>query len=401
MIHLSYSDLSASIGDTPILDKVNFDLKGPGIAAVLGPSGVGKTTLLKLSQRLIEPGRDNWRCQGTIQLNEMDLFAIPRREVTRRVGYISQRPTMLNGSVRANVEFGLRYGANHSKKACRQIATDCLDEVGLASELKNFSQPATSLSGGQAQRLAIARAIALNPQVILMDEPTSALDSVNAKRIEAIIERLGKDKLVILVTHQLELAERLADFTTALERGNAGAKVVTTEHSGQIQPSDEVSPSLLGRAFLFVCGRNTSRSPIAEAVCKAEVCRLSGDQPPPGFQSTSAGLSSRPGESLVAEAGIALEQLGFANPQHRSQQLSEKVIEGSDTIYCMTDKQFQHLAQQFPQASGRLERLDPMNDIEDPSDSAQPTFSRVAKRIFDVVRWRFESQTTFPSLQQS
>lgn len=433
MTILTFQDLSLQVGNTPILDRIDLEIEGPGVFALLGPSGVGKSSLLRLTQRLVEHGRDGWQRQGDVRLNGESIFARRQRKqhLARRIGFIQQKPRMLGGSVRANVEFALRHTTRLPRQEIRRQAEAAIERVGLIPELENLDMAAWRLSGGQAQRLAIARAIALDPEVMLMDEPIAALDPLMAERVEEIIRAVARDRLVVLVTHKVGLAVRVADRAGFLLRGVKGAQLVDVGTAPEVfeRPRDPIArefmrmgyghiestadeqaepapqvlkaakkkarPRLAQRVYLFVCSGNTIRSPIAQAICSAEVARLLGLAPSNGtggYRMVSAGLSPHLGRGLAAAAQQALIALGFVPHAHSAQEVSAELVAEADTIYCMTAEQCQLLTSRFPGAAGKVERLDPISDLEDNSAAGAAVFLETAKRIRDAVRWRLDNE---------
>jgi phosphate transport system ATP-binding protein len=440
VITLSYRNLRLSVGKTQILDDIDLDLVGPGVSALLGPSGVGKSSLLRATQRLIEHGRDGWNRSGDVLFNGKTVFgsAFSKQELARRIGFIHQKPRMLAGSVLANVEFALKHTTTLKRTEIRRVAEEALEQVGLTWELASLELAAWKLSGGQAQRLAIARAIALQPDVLLMDEPTSALDPLKRQQVEEIIRAQARTRLIVLVTHEVHLAERLADFAAFMFRRNGRARIfeagpaakllrdpaeiavrefVRTGRAGHerlaatdptftapdnLESTDARSPfglRLLQRVYLFVCGENTSRSPVAQAICVSEVARLL-KLPPGGGQSKfgalSAGLSVSASRPMSPKAMSALTELGCPLQPHASRQITQALVDRADAIYCMTDEQCRYVALRFPAATWKLQRLDPLGNVEDSPSSEPADFLRVATRIRDLVRWRLESQFRFP-----
>lgn len=440
MITLSYRNFRLSVGKTQILDGIDLDLVGPGVIALLGPSGVGKSSLLRATQRLIEHGRDGWNRSGDVLFNGETVFgsAFSKQQLARRIGFIHQKPRMLAGSVLANVEFALKHTTTLKRSAIRRVAEEALEQVGLTWELASLDLAAWKLSGGQAQRLAIARAIALQPDVLLMDEPTSALDPLKRQQVEEIIRAQARTRLIVLVTHEVHLAERLADFAAFMFRQRDGARIfeagpaakvlrdpaevavqqfVRTGRAGREAvpatvaaraeldaleappPASAFGVRLLQRVYLFVCGENTSRSPVAQAICNNEVARLlklSPREGKPKFEALSAGLSVSASRPMSAKAVNALRELGCEPHLHTSRQITRDFVERADAIYCMTDQQCRDLALSFPDATWKLQRLDPVSNVEDPSGAEPADFLRVATRIRDLVRWRLESQFRFP-----
>ncbi|MEM7349967.1 MAG: ATP-binding cassette domain-containing protein [Acidobacteriota bacterium] len=439
MTTLRYESLSLRVGETPILDSIDFEIEGPGVFSLLGPSGVGKSSLLRATQMLIDDGRDGWRRHGDIRLDGESIFArrLRQQELARRIGFVQQRPRMLAGSVRNNVEFALRHTTRLERSEIRRRAEAAIERVGLAQELDSLEVAAWNLSGGQAQRLAIARAIALDPEVLLMDEPISALDPLSAERVEAVIRAIARERLVVLVTHKVGLAVRLARNAAFLLRGKRGARLVESGPAPEIfehpadpvayefvrmgygkleepqseltQPDGDGTPAVrpksaeskanpwrgglqpaLGRIFLFVCGRNTSRSPVAQAICNAEITRRLGFELPPGSRAVSAGLESPPGEPMSRGAQSALGELGFTPHQHATRRVTAELIERAAAIFCMTEKQCRALTERFPQARAKIERLDPISDLANPAGQGPEVHLQIAQRIRDAVRWRLD-----------
>jgi phosphate transport system ATP-binding protein len=440
VITLSYRNLCLSVGKTQILDDIDLDLAGPGVSALLGPSGVGKSSLLRATQRLIEHGRDGWNRSGDVLFNGKTVFgsAFSKQELARRIGFINQKPRMLAGSVLANVEFALKHTTTLKRTKIRRVAEEALEQVGLTWELASLELAAWKLSGGQAQRLAIARAIALQPDVLLMDEPTSALDPLKRQQVEEIIRAQARTRLIVLVTHEVHLAERLADFAAFMFRRHGGACIVEAGPAAKLlrdpaeisvrefvrtgragyermpasdptlaAPHDLESTGagspfglrLLQRVYLFVCGENTSRSPVAQAICNSEVARLLKLPPGEGkakFEALSAGLSVSATRPMSPKAIRALTELGCAPQPHASRQITQALVDRADAIYCMTDEQCRDLALRFPGATWKLQRLDPIGNVEGSGSRDPADFLRVATRIRDLVRWRLESQFRFP-----
>jgi protein-tyrosine-phosphatase len=164
-------------------------------------------------------------------------------------------------------------------------------------------------------------------------------------------------------------------------------------------PATPFGRRLLQRVYLFVCGENTSRSPVAQAICNNEVARLLKLQPrdtKPKFEALSAGLSVSASRPISAKAVSALRELGCQPHSHVSREVTQELVERADAIYCMTDQQCRDLALRFPAATWKLQRLDPLGNVDDSRSSEPADFLRVATRIRDLVRWRLESQFRFP-----
>jgi phosphate transport system ATP-binding protein len=223
-------NLNVQIQKNSILKNINIKIPAKQLTAVIGPSGCGKTTLLKSFNRLLEI-QDEVNISGQILVdgeNILDRKASEIPDIRKKMGLISQKPYPLPMSIFENVAYGLRIHHNKNAKELTETVQHCLEEVGLWSEVKDrMHDPASRLSVGQQQRLCLARAIAVQPEVILCDEPTSALDPIAAQQIEKLLLKLKKDFTVILVTHTLRQAKRVADhviflyFGKVIEQGPA------------------------------------------------------------------------------------------------------------------------------------------------------------------------------------
>jgi len=202
----------------------NIDIKIPAkqLTAVIGPSGCGKTTLLKSFNRLLEI-QEEIKIEGQILVdgeNILDRKGSEIPDIRKKMGLLSQKPYPLPMSIRDNVAYGLRIHSNKNKDEIEKTIEYCLQEVGLWNEVKDrLHDPASRLSVGQQQRLCLARAIAIQPEVLLCDEPTSALDPIAAQQIEKLLLKLKKDYTVVLVTHTLRQAKRVADYVIFLYFG--------------------------------------------------------------------------------------------------------------------------------------------------------------------------------------
>jgi phosphate transport system ATP-binding protein len=202
----------------------NIDIKIPAkqLTAVIGPSGCGKTTLLKSFNRLLEI-QEEIKIEGQILVdgeNILDRKGSEIPDIRKKMGLLSQKPYPLPMSIRDNVAYGLRIHSNKNKDEIEKTIEHCLQEVGLWNEVKGrLHDPASRLSVGQQQRLCLARAIAIQPEVLLCDEPTSALDPIAAQQIEKLLLKLKKDYTVVLVTHTLRQAKRVADYVIFLYFG--------------------------------------------------------------------------------------------------------------------------------------------------------------------------------------
>lgn len=201
---------------TLALDDVTMTISGPGITALVGPSGCGKSTLLRSLNRLndLVPGA---RLEGSITFDGIDIHdpATDLIDLRRRVGMVFQKPNAFPMSVYDNVAYGPRL--HRHPGSIDDIVEDSLRRAGLWEEIADdLDRPANALSGGQQQRLVIARCLALRPEVILMDEPTASLDPVATAAIEDLARDLARDVTLVLVTHDLGQAFRVADHTAFL-----------------------------------------------------------------------------------------------------------------------------------------------------------------------------------------
>ena len=213
---LSAKNVNAWFGDFKAIADVSISIEPNQVTALIGPSGCGKSTFLRTLNRMHEnvPGA---RVEGDIKLDDTDIYGdgIPVTSVRRSIGMVFQRPNPFpTMSVRDNVVAGLRLAGKRDKSELNDVAEKSLVSVGLWDEVKDrLDRPGTGLSGGQQQRLCIARAIAIDPDVILMDEPCSALDPISTLRIEDLIAKLKAEFTVVVVTHNMQQAARVSDTT--------------------------------------------------------------------------------------------------------------------------------------------------------------------------------------------
>lgn len=202
-------------GDTQAIHAVDLDIPDRGVLAFIGPSGCGKSTLLRALNRMNDtvPGCIT---RGTIELDGVDIFG-PDLDVVslrRRVGMVFQKPNLFPKSVYENVAYGLRIGGLRSRSEIDARVRFALEQAAIWDEVEDrLDRPALGLSGGQQQRICIARALAVEPEVLLMDEPTSALDPIATGHIEDLVKRLRERYTVVIVTHNMQQAQRIADRT--------------------------------------------------------------------------------------------------------------------------------------------------------------------------------------------
>jgi phosphate transport system ATP-binding protein len=214
-------NLDVTIDNNHILKNINVKIPAKKLTAIIGPSGCGKTTLLKSFNRLLEI-RDDVKINGKIIVDNVNILSsklnVP--DIRKKMGLLSQKPYPLPMSIYENVAYGLKIHNRISAKKLEETVEYCLKEAGIWNEVKDrLHDPASKLSVGQQQRLCVARAIAVQPEVLLCDEPTSALDPIAAQQIEKLLEKLKKNYTVVLVTHTLRQAKRLADHVIFLYFG--------------------------------------------------------------------------------------------------------------------------------------------------------------------------------------
>lgn len=208
-------------GSVPVLKNINLQIYKNKVTALIGPSGCGKTTLLRCINRIhdLYPGN---RYEGEIIFEGRNILAkdVDLIELRSRIGMVFQKPTPFPMSIFDNVAYGLRLKGIKNKKILQEKVEKSLREAALWDEVKDkLHQSALGLSGGQQQRLCIARAIAVEPEVLLFDEPTSALDPISTGKIEDLIIQL-KDKItIVIVTHNMQQAARISDFTAFMYLG--------------------------------------------------------------------------------------------------------------------------------------------------------------------------------------
>jgi phosphate transport system ATP-binding protein len=215
-------DLGVAYAGKPAVKTVNITVNQGEVLALIGPSGCGKTTLLRSLNRLVDQTPTATR-SGTIYLDDEDVDQHDVTQLRRDVGMVFQQPNPFPMSVFDNVGYGLRERGSRrpSRAALRPAVEEALDRAGLLEEVKdNLNHPALRLSGGQQQRLCIARSLAVKPEVLLLDEPCSALDPRSTSLIEELIMQLRSDIAIVIVTHNLQQAYRVADRVAFMYLGD-------------------------------------------------------------------------------------------------------------------------------------------------------------------------------------
>jgi len=215
-------NLNAWFGPKQALKDINLSIKPNAVTAIIGPSGCGKSTFIRVLNRMHEL-IPNAKLSGQVLLDGEDIYAkeVDPVMIRRRVGMVFQKPNPFpTMSIYDNVAAGLRLTGAKNGKNLDEIVKCSLEQATLWEEVKeDLKKPGTSISGGQQQRLCIARAIALQPEVILMDEPTSALDPIASAKIEKLVVDLKRNYTVAIVTHNMQQASRVSDFTAFLYLG--------------------------------------------------------------------------------------------------------------------------------------------------------------------------------------
>jgi phosphate transport system ATP-binding protein len=218
---ISIRNLSFYYGAGVALKSITLPIYDRQVTAIIGPSGCGKSTLLRVLNRIYALYPDQ-RAEGEVILDDRNILD-PRMDenlLRAKVGMVFQKPTPFPMSIYSNIAFGIRLYARPSRSELDDRVEQALRRAGLWDEVSGQLQSSgLSLSGGQQQRLCIARTIAVNPEVILMDEPTSALDPIATSRIEDLIDSLKRDYTVIIVTHNMQQAARVSDYTAFLYLG--------------------------------------------------------------------------------------------------------------------------------------------------------------------------------------
>lgn len=239
--------VSVSYDDKEVLKNVSMDIRPNRITAVLGPSGSGKTTLLRALNGLLweEKGA---RVSGEILLHEKPIGELPREELRRLVGLVFQTPSPFPFSIYKNMTYAPKYYGIRDKSKLDELVREKLSMAGLYEEVKEeLHKSAFKLSGGQKQRLCIARALTAEPEILLLDEPCSALDVKASAVIEETLKKLKETYTIVIVTHNIGQAKRIADDAAFFFEG----RLVETGEAGQFfeNPKEEVTRSFLAGIY--------------------------------------------------------------------------------------------------------------------------------------------------------
>lgn len=221
MYRITAEHLNTYFGDAHILKDISLKIAENTVMALIGPSGCGKSTFLRSINRMNDLIA-SFKLEGTLLLDGNDIYSkdMDVVDLRRKVGMVFQKPNPFPKSIFENVAYGLRIHGNDDEDYIAQRVEESLKSAAIWDEVKDkLDQSALGLSGGQQQRLCIARTIANNPEVILMDEPCSALDPISTLKIEDLIHELKKDYTIVIVTHNMQQASRVSDFTSFFLNG--------------------------------------------------------------------------------------------------------------------------------------------------------------------------------------
>jgi phosphate transport system ATP-binding protein len=218
---LEAKDLNAFYGSFHALKSINLSMEEKAVTAFIGPSGCGKSTFLRTLNRMNDYV-EGFRVEGDVLLDGKDIYSkdIQVDELRKEVGMVFQKPNPFPKSIYENVVYGLKIQGIKKKSILEEAVERSLHQAALWEEVKdNLHKSALALSGGQQQRLCIARALAISPSVLLMDEPTSALDPISTAKMEELIYDLKKDYTIVIVTHNMQQAGRVSDYTAFFYMG--------------------------------------------------------------------------------------------------------------------------------------------------------------------------------------
>lgn len=220
-VKISVKDVSVWYDDFKAVKGISMDIRPNTVTALIGPSGCGKSTFLRLFNRMNDYV-DGFRVEGKIKIDDKNIYKkkILVEELRKEVGMVFQKPNPFPKSIFENVAYGLKIQGITDKNFINERVEKSLKQADLWNEVKdNLKKSALTLSGGQQQRLCIARTLAVEPSIILMDEPTSALDPISTAKIENLIFELKEKYTIVIVTHNMQQASRISDYTAFLYLG--------------------------------------------------------------------------------------------------------------------------------------------------------------------------------------
>lgn len=244
---IEVKDLNLWYERNQVLRNINMTIPERSVSALIGPSGCGKTTFLKTLNRMndLVPGV---KITGEVRYNGEDIFKKDANELRKEVGMVFQKPNLFPMSIYDNIAYGPRAHGIRKKADLDAIVEAALRKASIWNEVKDrLKKSAEGLSGGQQQRLCIARALAVQPKVLLMDEPTSALDPISSRAVEALVTELKEKYTVVIVTHNLQQAERISDQTAFFLLG----ELIECGSTGKIfsRPNDKRTKDYIGGRF--------------------------------------------------------------------------------------------------------------------------------------------------------
>ena len=246
---VSVRDLDVYYGDQQALDDVSIEIPEHRVTALIGPSGCGKSTFLRCINRMNDQ-INSCRIDGTVEFHGTNIYddAVDPVALRRKIGMVFQKPNPFPKSIRDNVAYGLKVQGKAGDVDVDAEVGRALRSAALWDEVKDqLDESGLDLSGGQQQRLCIARAIATDPELILMDEPTSALDPVAASKIEDLIDELVEEYTVVIVTHNMQQAARISDKTAVFLTGGELVEFDDTEKIFQNPEDDRVEDYITGK----------------------------------------------------------------------------------------------------------------------------------------------------------
>ena len=221
MVKMKTENLKLWFGNKEILKGISMEIPQNSVVAIIGPSGCGKSTFFRSLNRMNDFIK-GVRIEGRVYLDGKNIYDrdVNVFDLRKRVGMVFQKPNPFPKSIYENIAYGLRIHGIKDRKVIQQTVEESLKDANLWEEVKDkLFESAFSLSGGQQQRLCTARALAIKPEVILMDEPASALDPIATNRLEHLIEKLKKKYTIVIVTHNIQQAARISDYTAFLYMG--------------------------------------------------------------------------------------------------------------------------------------------------------------------------------------
>ena len=242
---ITLHDFGVAYDKKTVLEGVNTTIRKGRITAIIGPSGCGKSTMLKAMNRMLETQKDT-RIFGSVHMNGVDIHTLDPEQLRRKVGMVFQTPTPFPMSIYKNMTYAPIYCGVKGKQNLDKIVREKLEVTGLWEEVKDeLGKSALKLSGGQQQRLCIARALTANPEVLLLDEPCSALDVKSTQIIEELLLKLKEHYTIVIVTHNLFQARRIADDCIFMLNGQLWEQNTTEELFSNPQ-KQETKEYLLG-----------------------------------------------------------------------------------------------------------------------------------------------------------